>query len=141
MNVHLGPSFSGHIAFVRDRVVYMRRRLVTGACPHGRISHTVCVRVSGVEDGDPSQGCPRRSRLQECAACVFKHPGVAFSRRAHLRMNFLREVGSAVFASLDGRGALQTAVGHLSPSMSPLHYPLRQSAPLQNEVRRRRFAP
>ena len=34
MNVHLGPSFAGHIAIARDRAAYVRRRLGAGTCQH-----------------------------------------------------------------------------------------------------------
>lgn len=89
MNVHLGPSFAGHIAFVRDRVVYMRRRLVTGTCQHDRISHTVCVAraVSKMEFLHKDvHGVVACKNVRHAFSNIQELP---FPDAAHLRMNFL----------------------------------------------------
>ena len=89
MNVHLGPSFAGHIAFVRDRVIYMRRRLVTGACPHDRISHTVCVAraVSKMEILHKDvHGVVACKNVRHAFSNIQELP---FPDAAHLSMNFL----------------------------------------------------
>jgi hypothetical protein len=81
MNVSSWTEFARHIPFCSRPGRIHAPAACDGSLPaRPNFPHSLR-RASGVEDGDPSQGCPRRSRLQECAACVFKHPGVAFSRR------------------------------------------------------------
>lgn len=81
MNVSSWTEFARHIPFCsRPGRIHAPAACDGGLPARPNFPHSLR-RASGVEDGDPSQGCPRRSRLQECAACVFKHPGVAFSRR------------------------------------------------------------
>ena len=67
----------------------MHRRLVTGACPHDRISHTVCVAraVSKMEILHKDvHGVVACKNVRHAFSNIQELP---FPDAAHLRMNFL----------------------------------------------------